>query len=88
MSATLTIRDDSGADDLLRCDPPSVANRDAYRKIASALRAAGARNDARLIDAALSKAGSGAVGAPATVGSVHRPATVSMQNAPLHTSPD
>ncbi|AKM05184.1 hypothetical protein ABD05_33940 [Burkholderia pyrrocinia] len=79
--AKLTIRDDSGADNLLRCDPPSVANRDAYRKIAIALHAARARNDARLIDVALSKAGSGA-------GTTHRPATASTPTAPLHSSPD
>ena len=53
----LTIRDDSGADNLLRCDPPSQVNREIYRKIATTLEAAGAHNDARLIDRAMSNAG-------------------------------
>ena len=53
----LTIRDDAGADNLLRCDPPSQANREIYRKIATALEAAGAHSDARLIGRAMSNAG-------------------------------
>ena len=53
----LTILDDSGADNLLRCDPPSQANRETYRKIATALEAAGAHSDARLIGRAISNAG-------------------------------
>lgn len=53
----LTIRDDSGADNLLRCDPPSQVNREIYRKIAAALEAAGAHSDARQIGRAISNAG-------------------------------
>ncbi|UVE70093.1 hypothetical protein L2Y90_33775 (plasmid) [Burkholderia pyrrocinia] len=52
------------------------------------LRAIGSRNDARLTDVALSKAGSGVIGARATAGTMHRPATASMQNVPLQPSPD
>jgi hypothetical protein len=84
------IDDDSGADNLLRCDPPSSANRETYGKIAAALHAAGAQNDARLIDAAFSNANGGAVGAPApaAVESEHRAATISAQKATLYIAPD
>jgi hypothetical protein len=84
------IGDDAGADNLLRCDPPSSANRDAYGKIAAALHAAGAHKDARLIDAAFSNANGGGVGtpAPAAVESEHRAATISAQRATLYTAPD
>lgn len=86
----LTIRDDSGADNLLRCDPLSSANRESYRKIAAALHAAGAESDARLIDVELSKANGGAVSASGstTVATEHRIATVSVQKATLYTAPD
>ncbi|PMS14785.1 hypothetical protein C0Z18_30275 [Trinickia dabaoshanensis] len=71
--AELTIRDDSGADNLLRCDPPSPANREIYRKIATALDAAGAHDEARLIANSLAKAKSDLLGAsaPVTVESEH-----------------
>ena len=84
------VDDDSGVDNLLRCDPPSSANRESYRKIAGALHAAGAYNNARLIDAALSKADGGAVGAsvPAAVETGRRAATVLAQKATLYTAPD
>ena len=84
------LNDDSGADNLLRCDPPSSANRDAYQKVVTALHAAGAQNDARLIDDALSKAGGGAGGTPvpSAAGTGHRAATVSAQKATLYTVPD
>ncbi|MCX5545730.1 hypothetical protein M3A49_41060 [Paraburkholderia sp. CNPSo 3076] len=84
------IKDASGTDNLLRCDPPSSANRDAYRKIAKALHAAGADNDARLIDAANSKADSSTIGtsAPVVVETTHRTAIVSVQQATLYTAPD
>lgn len=86
----LTIHDDSGADNLLRCDPPSPVNREIYRKIATALDAAGAHNDARLIANSLSKANSNSVGtpAPAAVESEHRTASVSVQKATLYTAPN
>ncbi|UOB58404.1 hypothetical protein MRS60_30000 [Burkholderia pyrrocinia] len=88
--ADLVIRDDSGADNLLRCDPLSSANRESYRKIAGALTAAGARFDALLIDAALSKAVGDSVGTPAQQGTeaTRRTATVSVQRATLYTAPD
>lgn len=84
------VDDDSGVNNLLRCDPPSSANRESYRKIAGALHAAGAYNNARLIDAALSKAEGGAVGAsvPAAVETGRRAATVLAQKATLYTAPD
>ena len=83
------VDNDSGADNLLRCDPPSSANRAAYLKIATALHSAGAHSDARLIDAALSKVDDGTVGTPtrAAVETEHR-ATVSAQKASLYTAPD
>lgn len=83
------IDNDSGADNLLRCDPPSSANRAAYLKIATALHAAGAHNDAQLIDAALPKADGGTDGTPTrtAVETEHR-ATVSAQKASLYTAPD
>jgi len=86
----LTIRDDSGADNLLRCDPPSHDNRETYQKIAIALDAAGAHNDARLIASSLSKANSNSVGTsvPAAVENGHRIAFVSVQKATLYTAPD
>ncbi|MGF6413152.1 hypothetical protein [Paraburkholderia sp. MM5482-R1] len=84
------VDDDSGADNLLRCDPPSSANRDVYQKIAVALHAAGAYYDARLIDAAISKVDGGTVGtsAPTALETEHRAATVSAQKATLYTAPD
>jgi hypothetical protein len=87
----LTIRDDSGADNLLRCDSPSSANREAYRQIATALDAAGAHDDARLIAGALSKGdGNPAAGTQGkeTEETKHRTATVSAQKATLYTAPD
>lgn len=85
----LTIRDDSGVDNLLRCDPPSPDNRESYRKIAIALDVAGAHMDARLIDSALSSAGGSATGAsaPRAMEAEHR-ATVSAQKATLYLAPD
>ncbi|WP_116136265.1 hypothetical protein [Trinickia diaoshuihuensis] len=86
----LTIRDDSGADNLLRCDPPSPGNREIYRKIATALDAAGVHYDARLISNSLSKTTSnpGGMPVPAPVESEHRTANVSVQKATLYTAPD
>lgn len=81
------IDDDSGAGNLLRCDPPSSANREAYQKIATALHAAGAQNDARLIDDALSKA-AGGTPVPSALETGHRAETVSTQKATLYTAPD
>lgn len=80
---------DSGADNLLRCDPPSSANRDTYRKIAASFRAAGAQSDAGLIDAALSNAAGGTVDTPAptSMETGHR-AIVSTPKASLYTAPD
>ena len=84
------IDDDSGADNLLRCDPPSSVNRESYGKIATALHAVRADYDARLIDVAISKADGGIFGAsaPATVKTEGRAATVSAQKATLDTAPD
>lgn len=85
------IADDSGADNLLRCDPPSSVNRDTYAKIATALHVAEAHYDARLIEAAISsRARGGTVGTsvlpPAKAEA--RTATVSAQRATLYTAPD
>lgn len=44
---------DSGADNVLRCDPLSPASRQAYQRIATALRAAGSQSEARLIEEGL-----------------------------------
>lgn len=79
----------SGADNLLRCDPPSSANREVYRKIAASLRAAGAPSDAGLIDVALSSAdGSAAVKPVPTATEAGHLAVVSVQKAALYTAPD
>ncbi|SDQ19362.1 hypothetical protein SAMN05443245_0312 [Paraburkholderia fungorum] len=88
--ARLVIDDDSGADNLLRCDPPSPANRESYQKIAAALHTAGAHNDARLIDAAFSNAYGDAASTPApAVGEgEHRAATISATKATLYMAPD
>ncbi|WP_167070969.1 hypothetical protein [Burkholderia sp. Ax-1735] len=53
--AHLLMRDASGADNLLRCDPLSPTNRKSYRKIAATLKMEGAAFDAQLIETALSK---------------------------------
>jgi hypothetical protein len=88
--AKLTIRDDLGADNLLRCDPPTLANRETYRKIATALDAAGAHNDARLISSSLAKGNSQSVGSPvpAAVENEHRTASVSVYKATLYFAAD
>ncbi|MDR6450473.1 hypothetical protein J2794_006614 [Paraburkholderia terricola] len=80
---------DSGADNLLRCDPPSSANREIYRRIAASLRAAGAHSDAGLIDAALSSADGGNADkpTPTAMETGHR-AIVSARKASLYTAPD
>jgi hypothetical protein len=83
------IDDDSGADNLLRCDPPSSTNRETYGKIAAALHAAGAQNDARLIDAAFSNAdGTVSTPAPAAMERERRAATILVQKATLYMAPD
>jgi len=84
------ISNDSGADNLLRCDPPSAANRGVYQGIAAALHAAGAQNDARLIDDALAKAGIGTTGksVSSTEATGHLVATISVQRATLYNAPD
>jgi hypothetical protein len=84
------IEDDSGADNLLRCDPPLPVNREAYGKIAAALRAAGALNDARLIDAVFSSADVGVVGTQAYTAQPRGRtlASVATQKATLYTAPD
>ncbi|WP_343671685.1 hypothetical protein [Paraburkholderia heleia] len=83
------VDDDSGADNLLRCDPPSAANRDAYRKIVIALRAAGAHHDVQLIGAAILQANSNNSSSTPTGGEARkRAATVSAQRATLYTEPD
>lgn len=84
------IESDSGVDNLLRCDPPSSSNREAYRKISVALRAAGAQADARLIDGALSSgsASSGGSSVAPLVETGHPAATVSVEKATLYLSPD
>ncbi|MCA3804473.1 hypothetical protein, partial [Burkholderia sp.] len=80
----------SGADNLLRCDPLSSANRESYRKIAAALKVDGARFDAQLIDTALSKGSVTSVGTPVGQGAgVEGPtAVVSVVKATLFTAPD
>ncbi|VVE19585.1 hypothetical protein [Pandoraea fibrosis] len=50
-----SLDEDSGADNVLRCDPLTSGNRGSYRRIAMALHAAGEQKDAQLIDAELSK---------------------------------
>jgi hypothetical protein len=86
----LLMRDASGADNLLRCDPLSSANRESYRKIAAALKVDGARFDAQLIDTALSKGSVTSVGTPVGQGAgVEGPtAVVSVVKATLFTAPD
>ncbi|MDF3083130.1 hypothetical protein [Burkholderia sola] len=87
----LLMRNASGADNLLRCDPPSSTNREVYRKIAAALKADGARFDAQLIDTALSKGSSSSAGtAVAQEAAVADglTATVSVAKATLFTAPD
>lgn len=87
--ANLVIRNDSGADNLLRCDPLSSANRESYRKIANALKAAGAPFDARLIDAALSKTADSSIGTSPAIrrDAEHRTAIISVKKATLYTAP-
>lgn len=88
--AHLLIRDASGADNLLRCDPLSSTNREPYRKIAAALKAEGARFDAQLIETALSKGSAASVGTPVVqdADAEGPPAAVSVAKATLFTSPD
>ncbi|MGK8203068.1 hypothetical protein ACRS8P_28360 [Burkholderia cenocepacia] len=83
------LRDDSGADNVLRCDPLSPDNRGFYRTIVAALRAKGASRDARLIQAALSRGTGDAVGTPVQQEGAarHRSARVSVAKAPLFTAP-
>ncbi|WP_186023115.1 hypothetical protein [Burkholderia gladioli] len=47
--------DISGAENLMRCDPLSLDNREAYQKISAALHASGSQFAAHSIDTALSK---------------------------------
>lgn len=84
------IDDDSGADNVLRCDPPSSTNRVAYERIVSALRAAGMKNGAGLFNAALSNKGEAPVSTsgPAATVSEHRAAIISVQKATLYDAPD
>lgn len=84
------VNDASGTDNLLRCDLPSAVSRDAYRRIAIALHAAGADNDAQVTIAAISKADSGINGtsAPASLDTGRHIAIVSSQRATLYTAPD
>ncbi|MDE1141856.1 MAG: hypothetical protein PW999_19860 [Paraburkholderia tropica] len=79
-----------GANNLLRCDPPSLTNLEAYQQVSAALRAAGIKDEARLIDEALSKKSSGNGGAAAlpTASTQHDKATVSAKKAELYTAPD
>ncbi|WP_148094629.1 hypothetical protein, partial [Burkholderia cenocepacia] len=86
----LLMRNASGADNLLRCDPPSSTNREAYRKIAAALKADGARFDAQLIDTALLKGSSSSAGTAVAQEAVADglTATVSVAKATLFTAPD
>ncbi|MCA8241800.1 hypothetical protein [Burkholderia sp. AU32262] len=86
----LLMRNASGADNLLRCDPPSSTNREAYRKIAAALKADGARFDAQLIETALSKDSSASAGTSVAQEAVADglTATVSVAKATLFTAPD
>ncbi|MBR7964810.1 hypothetical protein KDW52_00525 [Burkholderia cenocepacia] len=88
--AHLLIRDASGADNLLRCDPLSSTNREPYRKIAAALKAEGVRFDAQLIETALSKGSVASVGMPVVqdADAEGPPAAVSVAKATLFTSPD
>ncbi|CAB3709856.1 hypothetical protein LMG24076_03927 [Trinickia soli] len=84
------VDDDSGADNVLRCDPPSPASRQAYQKIAIALRAAGAQSEARLIEAGLSKVGDSAPNTPlpSPTETEHLVGIVSVEKAMLYTAPN
>ncbi|HTH76793.1 MAG TPA: SH3 domain-containing protein, partial [Trinickia sp.] len=76
------VGDDSGADNVLRCDPPSATNREAYLKISASLRTTGARGDAELIDRALSKSDGNSTATPVPTrsnGGTHA-ATAPIQN--------
>ncbi len=84
------VDDDSGADNVLRCDPPSPASRQAYQKVATALRAAGAQSEARLIEAGLSKVGDSApnIRLPSPTETDHLVGIVSVEKATLYTAPN
>ena len=84
------VNDDSGADNVLRCDPPSPASRQAYQKIATALRAAGAQSEARLIEAGLSKVGDSPPNTPlpSPTETEHLVGIVSVEKATLYTAPN
>ncbi|CAG9227039.1 conserved hypothetical protein [Paraburkholderia tropica] len=87
------VDDDAGVRNLLRCDPPSPGNREAYRDIAGKLQAAGGHGDARLIDAALAGVGgdnsaSSIDSTPVAADGGRREATVTAQKATLYTAPD
>ncbi|WP_157379331.1 hypothetical protein [Burkholderia ubonensis] len=84
------LRDHSGADNLLRCDPLSSSNRASYRKIAAALRTKSATSDARLIETALSKGPGDSLGTRESKGAdtERRTAIVSVEKATLFNAPD
>jgi hypothetical protein len=84
------VNDDSGVDNVLRCDPPSPASRQAYQKIATALRAAGAHSEARLMEAGLSKVGDSAPNEPlpSPTETEHLVGIVSVEKATLYTAPN
>lgn len=88
--ADWVLRDDSGADNVLRCDPLSSSNRASYRKIAAALRTKSATSDARLIEAALSKGLGGSLDTRESkdADAERRTAIVSVAKATLFTAPD
>jgi hypothetical protein len=82
----LVMRANSGADNLLRCDPPSQENREAYQKISVSLHASGEKFAAHLIDAALLKSNSSST-APVDVKG-HSIADIAVLNATLYSAPN
>ncbi|WP_459619933.1 hypothetical protein [Burkholderia sp. 3C] len=84
--ASLVIRENSGADNLLRCDPPSPDNNEAYQNISAALHASGAKFAAHLIDIALLKTNSGTLLPGDGIG--HSTAGISAPRATLYSAPD
>jgi hypothetical protein len=81
------LRNDAGADNVLRCDPLSSSNRASYRKIAAALRAKNATGDALLIEAALSKGLDDSLATRESKDAERRSAIVSVAKATLFTVP-
>ncbi|WP_186177971.1 hypothetical protein [Burkholderia gladioli] len=82
----LLMRENFGADNLLRCDPPVPENREAYQKISAALHASGEQFAAHLIDTALSKTNATSV-SPVNSNKGSAAANISAARATLYSAP-